>query len=130
MRRWLWVFFPVTAWANNASKASSISNSELLRVMSGLLLVVGVIVLLSWLLRRLNNAGLGNSNGFKVIASMSLGTREKIMLINTGNRFLLLGVTSGSINTLHDFGEELPVGFLSDTKTSFSEFLKTALGKS
>ncbi|OCH98661.1 flagellar biosynthetic protein FliO [Legionella jamestowniensis] len=98
--------------------------------MSGLLLVVGVIVLLSWLLRRLNNAGLGNSNGFKVIASMSLGTREKIMLINTGNRFLLLGVTSGSINTLHDFGEELPVGFLSDTKTSFSEFLKTALGKS
>lgn len=130
MRRWFWIFFPVTAWANNTGNASSVSSSELLRVMGGLLLVVGVIVFLSWLLRRLNNAGLGNASGFKVIANMSLGTREKIMLINTGNRFLLLGVTSGSINTLHDFGEELPAGFLSDTKTSFSEFLKTALGKS
>ncbi|ASQ45368.1 flagellar biosynthetic protein FliO [Legionella clemsonensis] len=130
MRKWFWIFFPTTAWTGSISNASSISNSELLRVMSGLLLVVGVIVFLSWLLRRLNNAGLGNTKEFKVIASMSLGTREKIMLINTGNRFLLIGVTSGSINTLYDFGEELPAGFLSETKPSFSEFLKTALGKS
>ncbi|CEK11281.1 flagellar biosynthetic protein FliO [Legionella hackeliae] len=133
MRKWLcWGLFPVTAWANttNTGSGSAISNGELLRVMLGLLLVVGVIVFLSWLLRRLNSAGLGNTNGFRVIASMSLGTREKIMLINTGNRFLLLGVTTGSINTLHDFGEELPAGFLSDNKTSFTEFLKTALGKS
>ncbi|WED43745.1 flagellar biosynthetic protein FliO [Legionella cardiaca] len=128
---WVWVLFPVTTWANSkTSSTSSINNGELLRVMGGLLLVVGVIVFLSWLLRRLNSAGLGNTNGFKVMASMSLGTREKIMLVNIGNRFLLLGVTSGSIITLHDFGEELPTGFLLDTKTSFKDFLKTALGKS
>ncbi|KTC86408.1 flagellar biosynthetic protein FliO [Legionella brunensis] len=126
-----WMLFPVTVWANNkAGNSPSITNGELLRVMAGLLLVVGVIVFLSWLLRRVNSAGLGNTNGFKVIVSMSLGTREKIMLVNIGNRFLLLGVTSGSINTLHDFGEELPAGFLSESKTSFTEFLKTALGKS
>lgn len=130
MKYLIGILFPCTVWASNKAANSSITHGELLRVMGGLLLVVAVIVLLSWLLRRLNSAGLGNANGIKVIASMSLGTREKIMLVNAGNRFLLLGITSGSINTLHDFGKELPEGFSSDPKASFSDFLKTALGKS
>ncbi|WP_019217469.1 flagellar biosynthetic protein FliO [Legionella tunisiensis] len=122
---------PLTAEAATlSSKAATISSSELMRVLGGLLLVVLVIIFLSWLLRRLNGAGLANASGFKVIAYMNLGTREKIMLVNVGNRILLLGVTSGSINTLHDFGEELPAGFESESKASFTTFLKTALGKS
>lgn len=123
--------FPITTWsAAVTTNPNALSQGELLRVMGGLLLVVVMIIFLAWLVRRLNRAGLGISSGFKVIASMNLGTREKIMLVNVGGRVLLLGVTSGSINTLHDFGEELPAGFLSESKTSFTEFLKTALGKS
>lgn len=122
---------PLTVEAATLStKTAAISGGELMRVIGGLLLVVLVIIFLSWLLRRLNGTGLANASGFKIIAYMNLGTREKIMLVNVGNRILLLGVASGSINTLHDFGEELPAGFVSDSKTSFTAFLKTALGKS
>lgn len=119
-----------TEAATLSSKAAAISSGELMRVIGGLLLVVLVIVFLSWLLRRLNGAGLANTSGFKIIAYMNLGTREKIMLVKVGNHVLLLGVASGSINTLHDFGEELPAGFESESKASFTAFLKTALGKS
>ncbi|WP_028388419.1 flagellar biosynthetic protein FliO [Legionella fairfieldensis] len=110
--------------------AASLGSGELIRVLTGLLAVVAVIVFLSWLLRRLNGAKLANSTALQVIACMNLGAREKIMLVNVGKRVLLVGVTTGSINTLHDFGEELPVGFSLDSKRSFAEFLKTALGKS
>ncbi|KTD16506.1 flagellar biosynthetic protein FliO [Legionella jordanis] len=121
--------FSASIWASSRTGTGSINHTELIRVMAGLLLVVGVIVFLSWLLKRLNRVNFGSSNAFKVIASMNLGTREKIMLLNVGKRYLLLGITAGSINTLHDFGEELPSGFLLNDKGSFSEFLKTALGK-
>lgn len=113
-----------------SNNSAALSNGELMRVLVGLLVVVAVIVLLSWLLRRLNGAKFANANGFKIISCMSLGAREKIMLVRVGQRILLLGVTSGSINTLHDFGEELPTSFSTHSKTSFSDFLKTALGKS
>ncbi|KTC85758.1 flagellar biosynthetic protein FliO [Legionella drozanskii] len=113
-----------------SSNTSALSNGELMRVLGGLLVVVAAIVLLSWLLRRLNGAKFANTNGFKIISCMSLGAREKIMLVRVGQRVLLLGVTSASINTLHDFGEDLPTSFSLESKTSFAEFLKTALGKS
>lgn len=122
---------PLTTHATTLSKnTAAMSGGELLRVFGGLLIVVAVIVLLSWLLRRLNGVKFANANGLKILACMSLGTREKIMLINVANRFLLIGVTTGSINTLHDFGETLPPDFSLDSKASFSELLKTALGKS
>lgn len=119
-----------TALPASSNNTSALSNGELMRVLGGLLVVVAAIVLLSWLLRRLNGAKFANTNGFKIISCMSLGAREKIMLVRVGQRVLLLGVTSASINTLHDFGEDLPTSFSLESKTSFAEFLKTALGKS
>lgn len=131
IRLFLLSAWPFTAGASTLSATSTaLTSAELLRVLSGLLIVVAAIVLLSWLLRRLNGARLVNFNGLRIIACMNLGTREKIMLVNVGNRYLLIGVTSGSINTLHDYGEELPAGFSLDSKTSFSDLLKKALGKS
>lgn len=115
--------------AGLSTNSAALTSAELLRVVGGLLVVVALIVLLSWLLRRLNGARLANSSGLKIITCMNLGTREKIILTKVGNRILLLGVTSGSINTLHDFGEELPPGFSLDSKTAFSDLLKSALGK-
>ena len=35
---------------------------------------------------------------------MKVGSREKIMLLETGERQILVGVTSGSIRTLYEFG--------------------------
>ncbi|MDI9817631.1 MULTISPECIES: flagellar biosynthetic protein FliO [unclassified Legionella] len=124
--------FPLTTWADLATKnSSSLSHEELLRVIGGLLLVIALIIFLSWLLRRLNGIGLGMSAGFKVISTMSLGTKEKLMIVNAGNRFLLIGVTPNAINTLYDFGEELPADFSQpDAKASFAQILKKAIRKS
>ncbi|WP_044011908.1 flagellar biosynthetic protein FliO [Legionella massiliensis] len=133
MRRLLaGILVPITSHATTLAQNSALmSGGELLRVVGGLLIVVAAIVFLSWLLKRLNGGKFATTRGLKIIACMNLGTREKIMLINVANRFLLVGVTPGSINTLHDFGEDCPDGFSSEgSKASFSELLKSALGKS
>ena len=43
----------------------------------------------------------------KVLATLPLGTRERIVLIDAGGQQLLLGITPTQINTLHVF--ETPV---------------------
>ena len=75
---------------------------HLLQTTLGLLFVVVLLLALVWLLKRM---GIGNQQrrgGFyKVLASSALGPREKIVLIEISDTWLVLGMTSSSINTLH-----------------------------
>ncbi|WP_045097424.1 flagellar biosynthetic protein FliO [Legionella fallonii] len=109
--------------------ANLISRNELLRLITGLLMVLLVIVCLSWIVKRLNVVKLSTSKGFQSIASMTLGAKEKIILLKVGERYLLVGVGASTVNTLHDFGEQLPAGFDAENKTTFAELLKSAVGK-
>ncbi|WP_367274449.1 flagellar biosynthetic protein FliO [uncultured Legionella sp.] len=107
-----------------------ISHSELMKVISGLLLVLLIIIVLSWLVKRLQGANLSSSKGFQSIASITLGPKERVMLLMVGERYLLMGVGAGSVTLLYDFGEQLPAGFDLSNKSTFSELLKSAVGKS
>lgn len=108
----------------------AITQGELMRVVLGLLFVLLLIIVLSWLVKRLQNVNLGASGGFQTIASMILGPKEKIMLLKVGARYLLLGFGSGHVSLLYDFGEELPPGFDAANKTSFAELFKSVVVKS
>lgn len=105
-------------------------NSELIRVGAALFLVLGIIFILSWLVKRLNGVSLGASKGFQSIASMALGPKERLMLVHVGGQYLLMGVGTGAVSMLYDFGKELPEGFDSENKPSFAVLLKSAVGKS
>lgn len=113
-----------------AESPNMISHGELMRVISGLLLVLLIIIVLSWIVRRLQGANLSSSKGFQTIATITLGPKERVMLLKAGNRYLLTGVGSGSVTLLYDFGEQLPAGFDLTNKTTFAELLKSAVGKS
>ncbi|TAL63540.1 MAG: flagellar biosynthetic protein FliO [Legionella sp.] len=107
-----------------------ITQTEILRIISWLFVVLLIILLFSWLAKRLQSVNLGSAQGFKPLASMTLGPKEKIMLVRAGDQFLLLGIGSGSITLLYDFGRVLPAGFDPDNKSSFAHILKNVVGKS
>jgi flagellar protein FliO/FliZ len=109
---------------------AAISRGEVMRVLMGLFLVIVVLILLSWLLKRLNIAQIGSSKGFETIATMALSTKEKMVLLKVGRRYLLIGIGAASVNTLYDFGEQLPEGFGAETTASFTEVLKSMVRKS
>jgi flagellar protein FliO/FliZ len=117
------------AAASNASPAL-LGHSELVNILSSLLLVIVLIVLLSWLVKRLNVVQLSSSKGFESISSMTLGPKERMMIVKVGSRYLLIGIGASSVNTLYDFGEQLPDGFNQENKTSFAQLLKSAIRKS
>lgn len=90
--------------------AASSGFASLFGQMLGVLLLVIVLLLgLAWLLKR---AGVtqGALNGqLSVIASVSVGQREKVVLIQAGQEQLLVGVTANEISLLHLLSEPIQV---------------------
>ncbi|HET6395731.1 MAG TPA: flagellar biosynthetic protein FliO [Pseudoxanthomonas sp.] len=80
----------------------------LLGAFMALLLVLGLILGLAWLLRRLPGAGFRPADGLRVVASLPLGAKERAVVIEVGGRQLLLGVSAGGVALLHALPEPLP----------------------
>ena len=74
----------------------------------GLLLVLGLILGLAWMLRRLPGVGFRPAEGLRVVASLQLGAKERAVVVEVGGQQLLLGVTAAGISRLHELPQPLP----------------------
>lgn len=100
-----------TSYYQNAGGSPQIgSGGHLLSVTLGLLLIVGLIFGLSWFVKRFGSGSFAGNAHLKIIATMPLGTRERIVLIDAGGQQLLLGITPTHINTLHTFATPVVTG--------------------
>ncbi len=88
-----------------AEQPPEVNAGSLLRLIFGLAVVVGLIVGLSVLLRRLNGLQARGGSQMRVLSAVSLGNREKAVLMQVGDKQLLVGVAPGRVQTLHVFDE-------------------------
>ncbi len=73
--------------------------------------MLAAIVLVAWLLKRVNATQLGAGNQLKVLGSVALGQRERIVLVEVRDTWLVVGVGPGQIRNLHTLQkQELPDG--------------------
>jgi flagellar protein FliO/FliZ len=85
---------------------SPIPSGALLETATGLVLILALIFGLAWLIRRTGKFQ-ANANGeIKMIASLSLGTRERAVLLEVAGERLLVGVTTQQVQTLHILGQQ------------------------
>ncbi|MGV8958966.1 MAG: flagellar biosynthetic protein FliO [Stenotrophomonas sp.] len=73
-----------------------------------LLAVLALIVGLGWLLKRLPGTGFRPAEGLRVVASLNVGAKERVVVVEVNGEQLLLGVTAGGISALHRLPEPLP----------------------
>ena len=78
-----------------------VSLSGLWQLLFGLIAVLLMIAVGAWLMRRIGSFSGTVPGGIKIISALSLGTRERIMLIQVGEEQVLIGVAPGQIRTLH-----------------------------
>ena len=110
MRRALGAVMLLLATSVQAEAASGVANAtgpvgpgEVLQVLIGLLVVLAVIVLAAWLMRRYVTLPAGRSGALRLLAAISVGQRERVVLVQAGETQLLLGVAPGQVRTLHVF---------------------------
>jgi flagellar protein FliO/FliZ len=80
---------------------SAVSSSSIVQIIFSLLLVIAAIVLVAWLLKRMNVAHQGSGNLLKILGGVSIGQRERIVLVEVKDTWLVVGVGPGQIRTLH-----------------------------
>ncbi|QGH66186.1 flagellar biosynthetic protein FliO [Xanthomonas oryzae pv. oryzicola] len=98
---------PVTAKATQVG-AQAPSSPSLFGAVFALLLVLALIVGLSWLLKRMPGSGFRSTEGLRVVTSLAVGAKERVVVVEVNGQQLLLGVTAGGISTLHTLPEPLP----------------------
>ena len=79
----------------------AVSSANIAQIVFSLLLVLAAIVLVAWLLKRMNFAKQGSGNLLKVLGSVAVGQRERIVLVEIEDTWLVVGVGPGQIRTLH-----------------------------
>ncbi|MEM8942596.1 MAG: flagellar biosynthetic protein FliO, partial [Pseudomonadota bacterium] len=89
-----------------------------MQVLGSLLLVVLCLFAVILLLRRFNRIGSVTGIPLKVLASASVGQRERVVLVEAGEEQLLLGVAPGSVRMLH----RLPEPVVSDAAANTPDF--------
>ena len=107
LKKMAWcALWPAGSWAAEGAKASYnppsvVSMESMLQVALSLLLVLGVVVLVAWLLKRFQVPQKGTGRQIKLIGSVMVGQRERVVLVEVPEARLLLGVAPGQVRMLH-----------------------------
>ncbi|MEE1866452.1 flagellar biosynthetic protein FliO [Pseudomonas auratipiscis] len=103
---------------------------QLTQLVLGLLLVLGLIFLLAWLLRRVQNAAPTGGQVIEILGSRTLGPRDRLLLIQVGKEQILIGHSPGSIEALHVMAEPVEVPASARQATpEFAQRLLELMGK-
>ncbi len=105
-------------------------SGQLLQLVLGLMLVIGLIFLLAWLVRRIQQSlPVKSSNQvISLLASQALGPRDRLLLVQVGKEQILLGLTPGTITPLHVLQEPVDISAPEGNMTSaFAQRLAKAL---
>jgi flagellar protein FliO/FliZ len=74
-----------------------------------LALVVGLILVLGWLAKRMPGIGGASNPALKVVGSLSLSPRERVVVVAVGDTQLVLGTGAGGTRVLHQLDTPLPL---------------------
>ena len=106
----------------------------LLQTIFALLLVLGLLIGLAWLLKRYGpKTGAGTAN-LRVVGALNIGGRERIMVVEVGDQWIVVGAAPGRVNALHTMPRQ--EGELSASATGggvpatrFADWLKNTMDK-
>jgi flagellar protein FliO/FliZ len=103
---------PFPVWAESGKPSyvpppSVITTENTLQMMGGLLLVLAIIGGITWLLKRFSLISTAAAGVVKVVAATGVGQRERVIVVEIDNTWLVLGVAPGRVNKLHAMNKPL-----------------------
>jgi flagellar protein FliO/FliZ len=106
----------------------------LLQTIFALLLVLGLLIGLAWLLKRYGPKAGGGTANLRVVGALNIGGRERIMVVEVGDQWIVVGAAPGRVNALHTMPRqegELSAGTTGGgiPATRFADWLKNTMDK-
>ncbi|WP_226991175.1 flagellar biosynthetic protein FliO [Paraglaciecola psychrophila] len=101
-KTWAWIALGsclCISFESNSTPQTLTNPTSIVSIFLSLLLVISVVFILAFLMRRFNVTQSGTSN-IKVVASMMAGAKERVLVIEVAGEQHLLGITAHNINHL------------------------------
>lgn len=100
---------------------------SLVQLLFGFAVVIALIFASLWLLKRLS-APRGQAAGLlRVIAATAVGPRERVVVVELGDNWLVLGVAPGQVTSLHQLPRIPITAPPTATEGDFASWLKKTL---
>jgi flagellar protein FliO/FliZ len=100
---------PVIAAEVGAGGTAPDLGSSALQMVFGLILVLALLLGTLWLLKRISQPRGAVAGLMRVVAGVSVGPRERVVILELGNSWLVLGVSPGQVSTLAEIPrQEMP----------------------
>lgn len=99
--------------------------SSALQMVFWLIVVLALLLASLWLLKRLNQPRGAVAGLLRVVTGVAVGPRERVVILELGNSWLVLGVAPGQVTTLAEIPrQELPPGARAPTPGELPAWLK------
>lgn len=116
------------AHANEAGN-TGIPAGTYLQATLALLLIVGLLFGATWAARKVSGGKMFGQGNMRVVSGIALGPRERIMLLEVEDTWLVIGVIPGQIRTLHTLPKgsdpKLALSGGKDPEAPFADWLKS-----
>ena len=115
--------------------APTSSAGSLLQTIFALVFVLALLIGLAWFMKRYGPKVMGGNNKMRVVSSLNLGGRERIVLVEVADQWIVVGASPGRINALATLprqeGEppQLAAAQHGPAAANFSEWLKQTIEK-
>jgi flagellar protein FliO/FliZ len=117
----------------SAAEATAISPvAGLFQILLGLAAVLTLMAVAAWLFKKIGPVNTGNQLPVKVIGGVSVGNRERIMVVEVADQWIVVGITAQQINTLSTMPKQEKLVETSSTllkENQFSSWLKRTMDK-
>lgn len=94
------MFSVLSSWAFSAENLPASPATGLLKMSVGLAIVLGVMALLAWLLKRMLTGVHYRQSVIKIVGGVSVGSRERVVVLEVAGRWIVVGVAPGRVNAL------------------------------
>lgn len=112
------------------------STGILMQTIFALLMVLGLLAALAWAAKRYGPRITGNSAHLRLVGALNIGGRERIMVVEVGDQWIVVGAAPGRVNALatmprQETGVQSAATLAGDTlpATNFSDWLKKTIDK-
>ena len=104
-----------------------LSGTNVVQMLVGLLFVLVMVIAVAWLLRRVGGVSMGGGGAMSIVGGMSMGARERVVLLQVGEEQILIGVSPGRIQKLHVLENPVDVQVKNVSDINFANKLSEVL---
>ena len=127
----LFLLLPLIAHAVDALPGTP-SFGGLFQVFIALIVVIAAIAGSAWLMRRFGPTQMGPGGAMRVIGGVMIGPRERLVLVEVNDTWLIIGVAPGHVSSVHSMprpphAEQTTQAMLN--QPAFGDWLKEAWRK-